>query len=552
MKLRPYQQKAKDKLFLYFEKQGGNPLIVLPTGTGKSFVIADICKEVCDMDRGARIIVATHSQELVAQNYAEYIGYHPDGDAGVYSAGLNRKQVGRSVTFGGIQSLVNAAFDFQHIDILIVDEAHTIPHGEEGRWHQFINDLNLCNPFLKVVGLTATDYRMKSGKLTKGKGKMFDTVVYEYNVGDAVKDGYLCEITNKDDETGEEIELEAYIDASGVGTSGGEYIEKQLQIAVDQEPITKACVKEIVKFGKHRGSWLVFCSGVDHANHVRDEIRSYGITCESVSGKTKKGERARILADFKSGKIQCVTNNNVLTTGFNHPGCDLLAIMRPTKSPGLWIQILGRVMRAIYASGFDLSSIEGRLEAIFASGKKNGLVLDFTNNTTEFGPIDKINVDKKEKETAGDAPIKQCPECFETVFAGCRHCPECGYEFPPNELAISKKTNKDALLSSQVTVQTAAVTNVSYYRHLKEGKPDSLRVEYLCGFNVHKTYVCLGHSGGARTRACEFWSQATSLHDKRAPQNTSEALDRLGELKPAKRILYKKSGKYTEIVGIEY
>lgn len=524
MKRRPYQLKAVERLWAYWEKNAGNALIVLPTGTGKSVVLADIANAI--ESGGGRVIVATHVKELVAQNYAEYMGLYPEADAGVYSAGLNRRQSGRKTTFAGIQSVYNKAEEFQKIDVVLVDEAHTIPHGSEGRWHRFFSDLRVINPYLKVVGLTATDYRLKSGKLTKGEGKLFDMIVYEYNVLDAVKEGYLCEISNED--------VETHIDASGVGTRGGEYIESQLQDVVDVDDITKPCVKEIIEHGKDRGSWLIFCAGVKHAEHVRDELLRNGISCETVSGETPPGERTRILSEFKSGSLRAVTNNNVLTTGFNHPGCDLIAVLRPTKSPGLWVQILGRGMR-------------------LATGKENCMVLDFTNNTSSFGVIDKITVETKKKEGEGAAPMKVCPECFAPCFAGCRHCPDCGHEFPPNELDVSKKASKDALLSSQLTVQTAVVTSVNYYRHRgKEGKKDSLRVDYVCGFNMHSEWVTLEHSYSARERACEWWANRSKLSDKRAPNTIDEALDRTGELKIAKKIFYKKSGNYTEITGVEF
>lgn len=524
MKRRWYQTTAIDKLFLYWSKQGGNALIVLPTGTGKSVVIADISAKVFEFDSGARIVVATHSQELVAQNYAEYLGLYPDHEAGIYSAGLGRKQSGRRITFGGIQSLYRNAEDFQRVDILIVDEAHTIPHGSEGMWHEFIRDLRKMNPYLKVVGLTATPYRMKSGMLHKGKDKLFDEIIFEYGILEAVKEGYLCEISNED--------VETRIDVSNVKISGGEYVEKELQAAVDIDPITQACVREIVAHGKDRGSWLVFCTGIKHAEHVRDAIRAHGITCETINKGTKPGERRRILADFKAGKIQCVTNNNVLTTGFNAPGVDLIAIMRPTKSPGLWVQILGRGMR-------------------LATGKENCMVCDFTNNTAQFGVIDKIKVDTKQKEQDGEAPVKTCPSCFSICYAGCRTCPDCGYEFPPNEIDITARASKDALLSSQLTTQTALVTSVRYSRHTKEGKADSMRVDYVCGLSIHSEWVCLEHSGYPRENACIWWGERSKMANKRAPNTISDALDRTGELKLTKKIYYRKSGKYSEIVNVD-
>ena len=154
---------------------------------------------------------------------------------------------------------------------------------------------------------------------------------------------------------------------------------------MDRDDVTRAAVAEIVRHGEGRGSWLVFCSGVAHARHVRDAIRGHGVSCETVTGDTPGPERDGILAAFKAGRLRCVTNANVLTTGFDAPGTDLIALLRPTKSVGLYVQMVGRGTR-------------------LAEGKEDCLVLDFAGNTARHGPIDTVDGGKKE---TGGAPAKR-------------------------------------------------------------------------------------------------------------------------------------------------
>ena len=168
-----------------------------------------------------------------------------------------------------------------------------------------------------------------------------------------------------------------------------------------------AAVREIVQYGRDRRSWLVFCAGVDHAYHVRDALREHGIAVETVTGKTNDLERDYILGEFKDGRLRAVTNCDILTTGFNHPGVDLIAYLRPTQSTGLYVQMAGRGMRN-------------------APGKSNCLVLDFAGNIKRHGPIDRVNPYDPSRNGKGEAPVKTCPQCRSITFAGLRLCPAGG------------------------------------------------------------------------------------------------------------------------------
>jgi DNA repair protein RadD len=272
--------------------------------------------------------------------------------AGVYSAGLNRRDLAAQMLFAGIQSVHKKVRQLGTVDLLMVDEAHLIPRKADTMYGRFIRDLREANPDMRLLGLTATDYRTDSGRLTEGDDRMFDAVAFEYGLRAAIDDGYLAPLISKATATA--------LDTSGVAKRGGEFVASALQAAVDKHDLNVGIVDDVVRYGHDRRSWLVFATGVEHAMHLRDEIRRRGFGAEVVDGNTPPGERARILADFKGYRLRAVVNCGVLTTGFNHPGVDLIAAARPTESTGLYVQIAGRGTRPVYAPGMPLDTREER------------------------------------------------------------------------------------------------------------------------------------------------------------------------------------------------
>lgn len=524
--LRDYQEASVEAVFDYFVAKEGNPLVVLPTGAGKSLVLGEFIRRACMLYPDTRMLVLSHVKELLAQDAAAILRVWPEAPISIYSAGLNAKDLSGQVVIAGIQSIHRRAYDVQQCDLVLIDEAHLVSGADTGMYRRFLRELAQINAHLKIVGLTATAFRLDTGLLHKGRERLFTDICHEVNLGWLIDQGYLSPLRCKRTST--------TLDVSGVHVRGGEFIASELEAAVDIEHINRAIVDELVEKGADRGSWLVFATGIGHARHLCDEIRSRGVNAETVFGDTSPAERARILGDFKDGSLRCVVNVAVLTTGFDAPGVDLIAMCRPTKSKGLYVQIMGRGTR-------------------LAEGKDDCLILDFAGVIAMHGPVDMVRGDTK-SEAIGDepgvAPVKECPECRELVAAGARRCPACGYEFPPPAIKLSKRPIQAAVLSRELKDEWLAVSGVGYFRHHKLDSPPSLRVEYRCGLATYREWVCLEHSGFARQKATQWWSRRAP--GKAIPQTIDEALDQAADLPKPEAIIVRAEGKYFTIAQVRF
>lgn len=526
LELRPYQIEAIDAIYNYFSENGGNPVVSLPTGSGKSVVIAEFIRRSITEWPDTNIIVLSHVAELLSQNLNELLTIWPDAPAGLYSAGLGKRDLRSKIIFAGIQSIHRRAYDLNRVDLVLIDECHLVSDKSNAMYRKLLKTLLRINGHTHVIGFSATPFRLGSGLLTEGEGALFTDIVYEADLLKLIEDGYLAPLVCKGTVT--------RLDTSGVGVRNGEFIASELEAAVNIDSISRAAVNEIVAFGADRRSWVVFCSGVSHAHAVAGIIREHGITCGTITGKTPKNERAAMLRDFTNGRIRCLTNANVLTTGINVRAIDLIAFMRPTKSTSLYIQMAGRAMR--------LSP---------ETGKQNGLVLDFAGLVKEHGPVDKA---KPRPKGSGPAPTKECPSCNSIVFAGLRVCPDCGHEWEFVEQGPKIKPVADVLpvLSSEkppaAEPEWLEVQQVYYRRHEKAGKPPSLLVEYVVGLtSSHKEWICVSHDGYPRQKAIAWWRRRAP--EVPVPDTVEEALANVGALKVPTHICIRPSGKYTEIVG---
>lgn len=487
MLLRPYQQAAIDAVYEHLRTRDDNPCAVIPTAGGKTPIMATICRDAVVQWNG-RVLILAHVKELLEQTADKLRAVCPEVDFGIYSAGLKRRDTNNPIIIAGIQSVYRRACELDAFDLVMVDEAHLIPLDGDGMYRQFLADAKVVNPNLRVIGFTATPFRLKNGSICTPDG-FLNHICYEVGVRELIRDGYLCPLVTKAGRS--------KADTDELHVRGGEFIADEVESLMDQESLVQAACAEIAQYTTDRNACLIFASGVQHGMHIVDTLhRHHNISCGFVSGDTPSAQRDETLQRFKSGQLKYLCNVNVLTTGFDAPHIDCVALVRPTMSPGLYYQMVGR--------GFRLHP-----------SKENCLVLDFGNNVLRHGPVDQIKITQRESG-AGTAPAKECPECQAVIAAGFSTCPQCGYVFPPpDRQKHDAKASEEGILSGQVTTTTYEVKDISYSVHVKRGAdedaPRTLRVDYLVGWNLYKSeWICLEHSGYARGKAVAWWRRRTS------------------------------------------
>lgn len=529
MQARWYQQQANDSVWKYLAEKQGNCVVSLPTGAGKSLVIAMLIQQALQF--GAKIVVLAHRKELLQQNADEIRGLIPGVDVGIYSAGLKKKEIHNAVVVAGIQSVFRKAEDLGRRHLILVDECHLVSELEESMYKTFLQAM-LVNEGLRIVGLSATPFRTGAGPIC-GPDRIFQRVVFEAKTAQLIAEGFLCPITNK--------VAEAEVNTDKIGLRGGEFVESEMQAAFDVDEKVHAACSEILNKTQGRHSVLVFASGVHHAEQIAELLPGSAV----VTGETLPIERAETLRRFVAGELRFLVNVDVLTTGFNARCVDAIAILRATMSPGLFCQMVGRGLR-------------------LHPSKVNCLLLDFGGNIARHGSIDDENFGRSEgKGRAGVAAEngrgKRCPSCELDVSPSTVVCPECNFIFP-RERELKHDTTADE--SSQLTGVTPPeewdVRDVVVRVHTKKDDseaPQTVRVDYVCIKNGTEgnlatitipEWTCPGHQGFARSKFLAWWD-ARSLCDP--PDNATDAvaLINMGVCRRPVRITTKKDGRWHRI-----
>jgi len=521
MQLRPYQQSALDALWAYLRGADGNPALVLPTGAGKSPLMGAIAREATETWSG-RVGILAHVQELVQQNEAKLRAISPTADVGVYAAGLRRRDRFNKILVMQIQSVAKRATALGHFDLLLIDEAHRIPLKGDGQYLQFIRDCRRINPALRVVGLTATPYRLQGAAVPVcGPDAVLTEIAFEARIPDLIREGYLSRLVSR----GGELP-----DLKGVAIRGGEFVESALAERMDDAGLIARTVDDLCARAADRRAWIVFCVNVSHAEHVRDALQARGIATGLVHGGTPRAERDSQIAAFQAGRLRAMVNVNVLSEGFDAPHIDCVAMLRPTKSPGLYYQQVGRGLR-------------------LAPGKSDCLVLDYAGNVLEHGPVDEIRVRRPAREGAAaevvTARVKECA-CGALLALGIRQCPECGHAFGSSDPAHAERPVDAPVLSIDRPrrITEHDVRGVSYARHSKPGKTPSLRVTYHCGLRQFHEWVCIEHAGLARAKALRWWQARSS---ESCPRSVEEAMAQTPSLRRPSVIVVDETDKFPEI-----
>ena len=528
-KLRPYQQEAVAATLKHFRIERSPAVIVLPTGAGKSLVIAELAR----IAKG-RVLVLAHVRELVEQNHAKYVGLGLD--AGIFSAGLNRKESNQKTIFGSIQSIARAPDEFfSNFSLLVIDECHRVSMEGETQYFQVISKLQKLNPELCVLGLTATPYRLGFGWIYElnthrnirqtTSERFFKKCIFDLSTRYMIKHEYLTppiKITSP----------VASYDFSSLKLEGTHFITAQIEALLkDQKRITPLIIKNIIDMSEDRKGVMIFTSSVNHAKEILESL-PVGKSA-LVVGDTESAERIEIIDAFKRQELKYLVNVSVLTTGFDAPHVDVIAILRPTESVSLYQQIIGRGLR-------------------LSPGKTDCLILDYTGQGHDlFSP--EIGEDKPSEESV--IVEVDCPKCglvnnfwglvdeegfvFEHFGRKCKgafedpntgEIKECGYRFrfkrcdkcgEENDIAARVCTNcqnmlidNDKKLKEAMSLKDAHVMRVDsmVYNKTQDKKGNSrLEIHYYdADANVLKEYFYLDSNESKRA----FYFNFIRMHNR--------------------------------------
>lgn len=513
--LREYQSSALAAIISWHKYKDTPCIVDIATGGGKTHIISALVEHYYKL--GQRVCLLAHRKELLEQS-----GGKITVPFGYYSASIGEKITDAQVIVAGIQSIYDKKLD--RFDVIIVDEAHRVSNNEEeGRYWQFIEANAVDGKRPKVVGLTATPFRLKGGKLGWGD------IVYEAKYPLLLSLGYLAPITNKAKDTP---------DLSSVKIVAGEYSEDELSCIMEDPGLIEAAIKNIIAFGQERTSILIFCVGVNHAKLLTKAMQENGMASAVLHGGTPKGEREKIIEDFKEGKLQHLLNCEVLLEGFDCPRTDMIVCLRPTKSKALWEQLIGRGVRLF-------------------EHKDNCFLLDMAGNLMEHGGLGTPFFEKSRKEKA---PPKGriCPSCETYCEPRAKECPDCGYIFPKEE--ANKANHKDrADVNNSATfipMETYQVKKVLYKEHVSKSGNTTLRIDYVCNSrygSISEYLSPFSENEWARGKAWQFFKDRG--HPLASPVESYSMEDLLWHcafLKQPSEILVDQSEKFPRVKDYRY
>ena len=510
-----YQVEANNALMKSLEHEDCHPIVVAPTGSGKSLMICDFIDRYLTGEPTAKILILSHIKEILSQDYDAISEYFEGYEVGLYSSGMGSKTV-KKITVAGIQSVWRKPELFKDFSVVVVDECHLVTIRQDGMYRKLLEHIPA-----NYVGFTATHFRLGHGYIHKGEGRLFNELAYDMSQPEIfnrlVKEGYLTKLITK--------ATLMKMDVDGIKIRARDYAINELSKKFDRNSITEVAVDEIIEFGANYKKWLVFAIDIEHAEHITKKFNERNIDAAVVHSKME-GDRDEVVANFKSGLLRAVVNVDILTTGLDVPDIDLIAMLRPTKSPVIHVQTIGRGLRV-------------------APGKDHCLVLDFAGNTMRLGPINDVVVKtKKPGDGTGIAPVKECPDCLALLHPTVKFCDVCGHEFE-FQTALSITAGTEEVVKTDV-VEWYAIDDVQYRLHEKPGKPTSMKVTYRIGLQTFNEWVCYDHEGYPKYKA-DNWVRFRAQQKMPMPVDVGQLLEWSPWLKKPTKVLINFGEKFPQI-----
>jgi len=474
MKLQPrdYQAQSVADTSACLSEGVRRPLMLLPTASGKSVIVAIIADKVLTKNPFARVLVLCHQGHLLAQNETMINRINPEIQTGIYCAGQGRKDRLADVILASRDSLANNPLACGDFDVIICDEAHMIATTAlEDNKTQYGKIFEAHNVKEKIViGLTGTPWRMNRGVIW-GDDKFFEKPSYNVPMRKLIDEGYLCPYIFPEEDT-------TVIDSSELQVSmTGDYKTKDLERISMPEKIVHRCLDLWEKYADDRKVTIFFTCSKAHGQLVADFLgeRIGSENVAYIDGDMVKAERDQVFQDIKIGRYRAIVNIGVLTTGFDAPIIDCVCWLRATESVSLFVQMGGRGLRTF-------------------EGKDNCLMLDMAGNFKRFNSLEEPFGDKEpaKREGAtggglaqGGGPVKACPECLnEEVPAAAKTCPYCGYLFISHQDQVHKKiafeyfdVDNCLLMEDQTTKSGKPCVKVYYFCDGRRLPPQTLLIK---------------------------------------------------------------------------
>jgi DNA repair protein RadD len=520
-------------------------LMQASTGSGKTIIFSEIIKRYLTEYAEMKIGVVSHRQGLVVQSMEKLMEVWPEGYelAGMACASAGKVRVDDRIVIGTIQTMSRRVFE-EPFDLIIIDEAHNLPPmNKNSAYRRLILANEKGNKNLRIMGVTATPFRLNHGyiygnKCRPGYMNWFQDLNFQAKMNDLVRDGYLAPWRAK-----QPVDIAA--DLKKIKLKKGEYDDTQLTDLLVKDRHMKSAVEAYQLYGENRKHCLIFAVTIEHAEALRNYFQENGHSAGIVHSKMSKDDREEAINAFREGRTNFLVNVGILTEGWDCPQVDLIIMCRPTKSPGLFVQIIGRGTRKY-------------------EGKADVLILDMVNNFREHGDPAEPEVKWRKKQKPGESPIKVCPGCKEIIANGYKACPLCGYEFQADE--PEKKVINKAPVMEEVLFNPPAP--VKGYREMKVAgcKVFLHTVKSERNFGKHMLGLAvklIPPNGGSFIRICvyldiegainsdlknqagQIWRYVTN--GAQPPVSVFEAMNRYGDIKLPETLKVDPTKRFKEI-----
>ncbi len=445
MKLRDYQEEAISQIWKEINEKR-TALCVLPTGSGKSILIAELIKKSMSVKPDIKVLVLFNKVTLLAQLAERFKNILGEETVGIYCGSMDEKDSSRTVTVGSIQSVKPEALNY---NLIIIDETHALDE-EKGRYQKLLTHQMEMNPKTRVVGFTATPFRLNG--FIYGKNKFFERICYTRNLSYFIQKGFLVQPVAK--------EPDHVFDTSKFRILRGEYRQEDIDAQAMNEAMARDQVSDALNRMQSRQKVVWFCSSINHAELIKKILISFGETASIIHSKLDWDRREKEQRYFENDINRHLVNVTVVTEGFDLPKIDCIVLMRPTRSPVIMVQACGRGLRPW-------------------GDKKDCLILDYSNVISTIGPLEDPVIQKSGRgKVELQKPTKTCPECRTIVHPAVMECPSCGFSWPKLEATKINLSPDEAAQFLKSKLISAEVMAVRLSLHESKAGNKCIKISY--------------------------------------------------------------------------